>query len=48
MDKIFEISSDGKTLIHCSNNAEDFRYYYSGVIFYKTLDNAAQEFRIIN
>ncbi len=45
MDKIFEISSDGKKLIHCSNNANDYPSdgpFDSGYGY--TFSNAAMEF----
>lgn len=45
MDKIFEISSDGKKLMHCSNNANDYPFdgpFDSG--FGYTFSNAAMEF----
>lgn len=45
MDKIFEISSDGKKLIHCSNNANDYPSdgpFDSGSGY--TFSNAAMEF----
>jgi len=45
MDKIFEISSDGKKLMHCSNNANDYPFdgpFDCGSGF--TFSNAAMEF----
>lgn len=41
MDKIFEISSDGKKLVHCSNNVNDYQLNMSKIII---IENAAQEF----
>ena len=45
MDKIFEISSDGKKLMHCSNNANDYPFDGpSDSGFGYTFSNAAMEF----
>ena len=41
MDKIFEISSDGTKLVHCSNNVSDYQLNMSKIII---IENAAQEF----
>ena len=41
MDKIFEISSDGTKLVHCSNNVNDYQLNMSKIII---IENAAQEF----
>jgi len=52
MDKLFEISQDGKTLIRCSNNVNVYESHLkndSGVSFngYVTFQNAAKEFNCI-
>lgn len=52
MDKLFEISQDGKTLILCSNNVNVYESHLkndSGVSFngYVTFQNAAEEFNCI-